>query len=59
MANNEEEKRQFEAMIAATVSLGRFGRHEEVAKAVLFLPSDEARFVNGIELFVDGGAAQI
>lgn len=45
--------------LASTVPLGRVGQPEEIAKAVLFLASDDASFVNGAELFVDGGSAQI
>jgi len=39
--------------------MGRVGEPEEIAKAALFLASDDASFVNGIELFVDGGQAQV
>lgn len=45
--------------LAAQVPLGRLGEPEEVAHAVAFLASDEASFVNGVELFVDGGMAQV
>jgi NAD(P)-dependent dehydrogenase (short-subunit alcohol dehydrogenase family) len=41
------------------VPLGRMGTTDEVAKAVLFLASDDSSFITGIELFVDGGVAQI
>jgi NAD(P)-dependent dehydrogenase (short-subunit alcohol dehydrogenase family) len=49
----------FIASQAAVIPLGRVGVPDEIAKAVLFLASDESSFVNGIELFVDGGMAQI
>lgn len=56
----DEEQRQglFEAL-AAQVPLGRIGEPAEVGKAVAFLASDAASFINAIELFVDGGMAQI
>lgn len=44
---------------ASKVPMGRVGRPEEVAAAVLFLASDQSSFVTGTELFVDGGAEQI
>ena len=55
-----EEQRQglFEAL-AAQVPLGRIGEPAEIGKAVAFLASDAASFINAIELFVDGGMAQI
>ncbi len=43
----------------ATIPLGRVGTPDEIAKAVVFLASDDSSFVNGAELFVDGGMAQI
>jgi NAD(P)-dependent dehydrogenase (short-subunit alcohol dehydrogenase family) len=45
--------------LAGLIPAGRIGQPEEVAKAVLFLASEEASFVNGVELFVDGGQVQI
>ena len=41
------------------VPLGRIGTSDEIAKAALFLASDDSSFITGIELFVDGGRAQI
>ena len=40
-------------------TLGRFGRPDEVAKAVVFLASDESSYITGAEIFVDGGFAQV
>jgi NAD(P)-dependent dehydrogenase (short-subunit alcohol dehydrogenase family) len=45
--------------LASQVPLGRVAEPEEIAKAVLFLASSDASFVNGAELFVDGGMAQV
>ncbi|WP_366248784.1 SDR family oxidoreductase [Terribacillus aidingensis] len=42
-----------------TVPLSRMGKTEEIADAVMFLASEESGYVNGIELFVDGGMAQV
>ena len=45
--------------VQAMTPLGRLGDPDETASAALFLASDESSFVNGSELFVDGGSAQI
>src|SRR6202041_3032679 len=47
------------AKIVSTIPMGRMGEPSEIAKAALFLASDDSSFVTGIELFVDGGRAQI
>jgi len=47
------------ARMGSTIPMGRIGESEEVAKAALFLASDDSSFVTGIELFVDGGRAQV
>src|ERR1700723_2304594 len=47
------------ARIVSTIPMGRMGEPDEIARAALFLASDDSSFVTGIELFVDGGRAQI
>ena len=59
LAETEEQARQFKAGMVANIPMGRLGAPDEVAKAVVFLASDDSSFVNGTELFVDGGFAQI
>ncbi len=46
-------------MLANSTPLGRLGTPDEIAKAVVFLASDDSSYITGIELFVDGGFAQV
>ena len=46
-------------MISNIVPLGRIGTPDEIAKAVVFLASDDSSYITGTELFVDGGFAQV
>jgi NAD(P)-dependent dehydrogenase (short-subunit alcohol dehydrogenase family) len=58
LASSEVGKQRKE-MISTGVPLGRLGAPHEIAKAVVFLASDDASYITGIELFVDGGFAQV
>jgi len=55
----DEQVQEMGAAFAQNVPLKRFGESKEIADAVLFLASDEASYVNGIELEIDGGMSQI
>jgi NAD(P)-dependent dehydrogenase (short-subunit alcohol dehydrogenase family) len=50
---------EFMKAVISIVPLGRLGHPDEIAKAVAFLASDDSSYITGIELFVDGGVAQI
>jgi NAD(P)-dependent dehydrogenase (short-subunit alcohol dehydrogenase family) len=58
MASSETGRERFK-MISSLVPLGRLGTPDEIAKAVVFLASDDSSYVTGSELFVDGGFAQV
>jgi len=59
LAKNEAEASQMKNAFLSIIPMGRFGESDEVAKAASFLGSDDSSFITGIELFVDGGTAQV
>jgi len=59
LLGSSETGKQRAKLISTTVPLGRLGTPGEVAKAVVFLASDDSSYVTGTELFVDGGLAQV
>jgi NAD(P)-dependent dehydrogenase (short-subunit alcohol dehydrogenase family) len=59
LAGTEEGLAQLKAGLTSGVPLGRMGDADEIAKAAVFLASDDSSYVSGIELFVDGGMAQV
>ena len=59
LSTSEDAHRAMIGFVESTTPLGRLGDPDEVASAALFLASDQSTFITGIELFVDGGSAQI
>ena len=58
-AGSAEEVKKTEEWLASQVPMKRLGSVEEVARAVLFLASDDASYITGVELNVDGGMGQL
>jgi len=54
-----EEIQGMRDMLSGVVPMGRMGTSEEIARAALFLASEEASFINGVDLFVDGGCVEL
>jgi NAD(P)-dependent dehydrogenase (short-subunit alcohol dehydrogenase family) len=59
LVQTEEQRKAMYAEMTANIPLGRIGQPDEIAKAVVFLASDDSSYVAGVELFVDGGAVQV
>jgi len=59
LGETEEQRNGVKAHLTSQVPLGRIGQPDEIAKAAVFLASQDASFVAGVELFVDGGMAQV
>ncbi|GAB3266158.1 SDR family NAD(P)-dependent oxidoreductase [Chitinimonas naiadis] len=59
LAPTEEAQAGLLSYLASQVPMGRVGEPAEIGKAAVFLASSDASFVNGAELFVDGGMAQV
>jgi NAD(P)-dependent dehydrogenase (short-subunit alcohol dehydrogenase family) len=59
LAKSQEQLEQFKTSFVSTIPMGRTGIPDEVANVVSFLASDNSSYVTGVELFVDGGVAQI
>ncbi|WP_244970460.1 SDR family oxidoreductase [Novosphingobium aerophilum] len=56
---SEQDIAQMRELLTGVVPLGRMGQSEEVARAIVFLASAEASFINGVDLYVDGGCVEL
>jgi len=59
LVETEEQRKGLRAQFSSIVPLGRMGQPDEIGKTAVFLASEDASFIAGVELFVDGGAAQV